>query len=151
MWSRTERCSNRCVASMSIILAGMAVPRCMPRSARKAGRQAAAASPDSCDATASALAGRRFNPCTTDSRHYLLIAPNLLKQELVASAPNRVWLADITYIQTGEGWLYLAAVLDLATRKVVGLAMRDHMRNRAAAGRFDDGRTAAKTGRRPHL
>ena len=75
-----------------------------------------------------ALAGRRFRPCTTDSRHHLPIAPNLLKQAFVASAPNRIWLADITYIATGEGWLYLAAVLDLATRKIVGWSMRDHMR-----------------------
>lgn len=75
-----------------------------------------------------ALAGRRFRPCTTDSRHHLPIAPNLLNQEFVASAPNRVWLADITYIATGEGWLYLAAVLDLATRRIVGWSMRDHMR-----------------------
>ena len=88
-----------------------------------------------------ALAGRRFRPCTTGSRHYLPIAPNLLKQEFVAAAPNRVWLADITYIATGKGWLgfgmmprimrrlrYLAAVLDLATRKIVGWSMRDHMR-----------------------
>lgn len=75
-----------------------------------------------------ALAGRRFRPCTTDSRHYLPIAPNLLQQEFVAAAPNRVWLADITYVATGEGWLYLAAVLDLATRKIVGWAMRDHLR-----------------------
>ncbi|KZE17980.1 transposase [Sphingomonas hankookensis] len=75
-----------------------------------------------------ALAGRRFRPCTTDSRHYLPIAPNLLAQNFVATAPNTIWLADITYIATGEGWLYLAAVLDLATRKIVGWAMRDHMR-----------------------
>lgn len=75
-----------------------------------------------------ALAGRRFRPCTTDSRHHLPIAANLLKQEFVASAPNRIWLADITFIATGEGWLYLAAVLDLATRRIVGWAMRDHMR-----------------------
>jgi putative transposase len=75
-----------------------------------------------------ALAGRRFKPCTTDSRHYLPVAPNLLQQEFVAAVPNCVWLADITYIATGEGWLYLAAVLDLATRKIVGWAMRDHMR-----------------------
>jgi transposase InsO family protein len=67
-------------------------------------------------------------PTTTDSRHQLPIAPNLLQQKFTASVPNRVWLADITYIPTGEGWLYLAAVLDLATRKVVGWAMRDHMR-----------------------
>lgn len=69
-----------------------------------------------------ALAGRRFRPCTTDSRHYLPIAPNLLAQNFVATAPNTIWLADITYIATGEGWLYLAAVLDLATRKIVGWA-----------------------------
>lgn len=75
-----------------------------------------------------ALAGHRFRPCTTDSRHYLPIAPNLLAQCFVATTPNRIWLADITYIATGEGQLYLAAVLDLATRKIVGWAMRDHMR-----------------------
>ncbi|MDQ0547078.1 transposase InsO family protein [Methylobacterium brachiatum] len=75
-----------------------------------------------------ALAGRRFRPCTTDSRHDLPIAPNLLKQQFSAALPNTVWLADITYLPTGEGWLYLAAVLDLATRKIVGWSMRDHMR-----------------------
>jgi putative transposase len=75
-----------------------------------------------------ALAGRRFRPRTTDSRHALPVAPNLLAQRFVALAPCRVWLADITYIATGDGWLYLAAILDLATRKIVGWAMRDHMR-----------------------
>jgi transposase InsO family protein len=75
-----------------------------------------------------ALAGRRFRPCTTDSRHALPVAPNRLRQDFVATASNHVWLADITYIATGEGWLYLAAVLDLATRQIVGWAMRDHMR-----------------------
>src|SRR5918993_2964751 len=80
-----------------------------------------------------ATASRRFRPTTTDSRHGLPIAPNLLKQRFVASAPNQVWLADITYIPTGEGWLYLAAVLDLATRKVVGWAMREHLRTELAA------------------
>jgi len=50
----------------------------------------------------------------------------------MASAPDRVRLADITTIATGEGWLYLAAVLDLATRKIVGWAMRDHMRTELA-------------------
>jgi len=75
-----------------------------------------------------ALAGRRFRPCTTDSRHDLPIAQNLLKQQFSAALPNTVWLADITYLPTGEGWLYLAAVLDLATRKIVGWSMRDHMR-----------------------
>ena len=75
-----------------------------------------------------ALASRRFRPTTTDSRHDLPVAPNLLKQQFSAPAPNCVWLADITSIPTGEGWLYLAAVLDLATRKIVGWSMRDHRR-----------------------
>ena len=85
------------------------------------------------------VAARRFRPVTTDSRHGLPIAPDLLGQGFQAPAPNRVWLGDITYIATEEGWLYLAPrqpvaaalrggssalpmmVLDLATRKVVGL------------------------------
>jgi transposase InsO family protein len=50
------------------------------------------------------------------------------KQQFSAMLPNPVWLADITSLPTGEGWLYLAAVLDLATRKIVGWSMRDHMR-----------------------
>jgi transposase InsO family protein len=64
---------------------------------------------------------------TTDSRHELPIAPNLVARDFTAKAPNRVWLADITYIPTAEGWLYLAAVMDLFSRKIVGWAMRDHM------------------------
>jgi transposase InsO family protein len=64
---------------------------------------------------------------TTDSRHGLPIAPNLIERHFGAAAPNRVWLADITYIPTAEGWLYLAAVMDLFSRKIVGWAMRDHM------------------------
>lgn len=64
---------------------------------------------------------------TTDSRHGLPIAPNLIERHFAAAAPNRVWLADITYIPTAEGWLYLAAVMDLFSRKIAGWAMRDHM------------------------
>src|SRR3989440_6911837 len=64
---------------------------------------------------------------TTDSRHDLPIAPNLIARDFTAEAPNRVWLADITYIPTAEGWLYLAAIMDLFSRKIVGWAMRDHM------------------------
>jgi putative transposase len=75
-----------------------------------------------------ARAPRRYRVCTTDSRHSLPVAPNLLDRNFVADRPNQVWLADITYIATGEGWLYLAVILDLFTRKVVGWAMRDHMR-----------------------
>ena len=75
-----------------------------------------------------ARAPRRYRVCTTDSKHSLPVAPNLLDQNFVADRPNQVWLADITYIPTAEGWLYLAAILDLFTRKVIGWAMRDHMR-----------------------
>jgi putative transposase len=60
---------------------------------------------------------------TTDSKHNLPVAPNLLGRNFVVSGPNRVWLADITYIPTAEGWLYLAGVLDLYTRRIVGCAM----------------------------
>jgi transposase InsO family protein len=70
---------------------------------------------------------------TTDSRHTLPIAPNLLARDFTAAAPNRIWLADITYIPTGEGWLYLAAVMDLFSRKIVGWAMRDHLRTELAS------------------
>ena len=75
-----------------------------------------------------ARAARRYRVCTTDSKHCLPVAANLLEQNFVADQPNQVWLADITYIPTSEGWLYLAVILDLFTRKVVGWAMRDHMR-----------------------
>jgi putative transposase len=75
-----------------------------------------------------ARASRRYRVCTTDSKHSLPVAANLLDQNFVAERPNQVWLADITYIPTDAGWLYLAVILDLFTRKVVGWAMRDHMR-----------------------
>jgi putative transposase len=65
---------------------------------------------------------------TTDSRHDLPIAPNLLGRDFFAAAPNRIWLADITYVETDQGWLYLATVLDLYSRRIVGWAMEDHFR-----------------------
>ena len=65
---------------------------------------------------------------TTDSRHDLPIAPNLVDRDFTTTAPNRIWLADITYVETGEGWLYLSTVMDLYSRKIVGWAMRDHLR-----------------------
>src|SRR5437763_10897775 len=70
----------------------------------------------------------RYRVCTTDSKHSLPVAANLLDRNFIADRPNQVWLADITYIPTAEGWLYLAVILDLFTRKVVGWAMRDHLR-----------------------
>jgi putative transposase len=76
-----------------------------------------------------AIMARPRRVCTTDSRHDLPIAPNLIARDFTAAAPNRVWLADITYIPIAEGWLYLAAVMDMFSRKIVGWAMRDHCRS----------------------
>jgi putative transposase len=70
---------------------------------------------------------------TTDSRHDLPIAPNLIARDFTAEAANQIWLADITYIPTTEGWLYLAAIMDLFSRKIVGWAMRDHMQAELAS------------------
>ena len=75
-----------------------------------------------------AIMARAWHPRTTDSRHDLPIAPNLIDRNFTAAAPNQVWLADITYIRTDQGWLYLAAVMDLYSRKIVGYAMGDHLR-----------------------
>ena len=69
---------------------------------------------------------RKFK-ATTDSRHSLPVAENLLDQKFEASAPNQIWLTDITYIPTGEGWLYLAGHKDLFTGEVVGYAMAERM------------------------
>jgi len=62
---------------------------------------------------------RRFRRMTTSS-HKLPVAPNRLKQDFTATAPNQRWVSDITYVRTDEGWLYLAVILDLYSRKVVG-------------------------------
>ena len=65
----------------------------------------------------------------TDSRHPCPIAFNLLGHNFsTISKPNEVWLTDLTYIATGEGWLYMAAIMDLHTRKIVGWSMRGHLR-----------------------
>jgi putative transposase len=66
---------------------------------------------------------RRFRVSTTDSNHALPIAPNLLARNFTATAANTVWAGDMTYIPTGEGWLYLAVVLDLFSRRIVGWSM----------------------------
>ena len=71
---------------------------------------------------------RRFVVRTTDSRHGHPIANNRLNRQFQQTTANRAWVADITYIPTGEGWLYLAAVLDLYSRRVVGWATADHLR-----------------------
>ena len=66
---------------------------------------------------------RRFRVVTTDSNHALPIAPNLLARNFTGAAANTVWVGDMTYISTDEGWLYLAVVLDLFSRRIVGWAM----------------------------
>ncbi len=70
---------------------------------------------------------RRRRVATTRSNHTLPVAPNLLNRNFTATRPNRKWVSDITYIPTDQGWLYLAVVLDLFSRKVVGWAMDTHM------------------------
>ena len=64
---------------------------------------------------------------TTNSNHDYPVAPNLLNRNFAVSKPNTAWVSDITYVATGEGWLYLAAVMDLCTGKIVGWAMSERM------------------------
>lgn len=110
---------------------------------RAAGPTARLASTPCCGATAAAsvaqgssgLRGLAASPRrarTTDSRHGYPIAPNRLARNVEAAAPNQTWLADLTYIPTGEGWLYLAAILDMHTRKIVGWSMRESLHTEIA-------------------
>jgi putative transposase len=75
---------------------------------------------------------RKRQPRTTDSRHEHPVAANVIERDFTAPAPNRKWVADITYVQTEEGWLYLAAVLDCFSRRIVGWAAADHLRRELA-------------------
>jgi putative transposase len=77
-----------------------------------------------------AKTARKFRCTTTDSNHDLPVADNLLDRQFHPSGANETWLADITYIATREGWLYLAAVEDLYSRRVVGWSLADHMESR---------------------
>jgi putative transposase len=69
----------------------------------------------------------KAHPVTTQRQPGVVPAPNLLNQDFTATAPNQKWVSDFTYIATGEGWLFLAVVLDLFSRKVIGWAMRNTM------------------------
>ena len=73
--------------------------------------------------------GKRRFRVTTDSRHGLPIAPNLLNRNFTVAAPNQAWTGDITYIPTNQGWLFLAVVIDLFSRRVVGWSMQPEMRS----------------------
>jgi hypothetical protein len=74
-----------------------------------------------------ARSGRRRRPLTTNSRHGHPVAANLLARSFRVAEPNVVWVGDITYLPTGEGWLYLAVLLDLFSRKVVGYALSERI------------------------
>ena len=75
---------------------------------------------------------RRFQT-TTESDHALPVAPNLLDRQFDVDGPDRVWAGDITYIWTGTGWCYLAVILDLYSRMVVGWSLATHMRTKLVA------------------
>lgn len=70
---------------------------------------------------------RKFRVQTTDSNHNMPVGPNLLNQQFSTKAPNKVWVTDITYIRTREGMLYLASVMDLFSRRIVGWAIQERM------------------------
>ena len=70
---------------------------------------------------------RRKYKATTNSDHSLPVAPNLLQRNFAADKPNAVWVSDITYIWTRQGWMYLAAILDLYSRKVVGWTLAERI------------------------
>ena len=79
---------------------------------------------------------RRFRT-TTESNHKLPVAPNTLNREFAVDSPDRVWAGDITYIRTATGWAYLAVILDLHSRMVVGWDLADHMRTELVENALD--------------
>lgn len=92
-----------------------------------------------------AQARPRFVPCTTASDHDEPIAPNRLAERATPAGPNQIWLQDITYVPTAQGWMYLALVMDLWSRKIVGWAMADHLRSELVVRALQ----MAQTQRRP--
>jgi len=94
-----------------------------------------------------AQGGGRFVPRTTDSNHDEPIAPNRLAERPAPEGPNQVWLQDITYVPTQQGWLYLALVLDLWSRKIVGWAMADHLRSELVVDALGMAQTQRQPGR----
>jgi len=71
--------------------------------------------------------GARKYKATTDSNHALPVAPNLLKRRFTVAQPNVAWVSDITYLWTRQGWMYLAVIIDLYSRKVIGWSLRERM------------------------
>lgn len=70
---------------------------------------------------------KKFKAKTTDSNHNNPVAPNILGQKFTAEKPSQVWLSDITYVETNEGWLYVFSIMDLCTRKIVGWSFADNL------------------------
>lgn len=89
---------------------------------------------------------RKYKP-TTDSKHDLPIAPNVLDREFTVEEPDEVWVSDITYIATAQGWLYLCVFIDLCTRAVVGWSMSANMKAELVVDAFRMG--VGKKGRAP--
>jgi putative transposase len=90
---------------------------------------------------------KAYKVTTTLSKHNYPVAPNTLDRQFWAGGPNEKWVGDITYIATREGWLYLAAMLDIYSRKVVGWAMDKHMEEGLVASALQ----MAATHRRPEV
>ena len=87
---------------------------------------------------------KKFRVTTTDSNHSHPVAPNVLNQNFIATAPDRIWVTDITYVPCREGRLYLASVLDLFTRKIVGWKLADRMTTDLVLAALDQAHTARK-------
>lgn len=83
----------------------------------------------------------RKHRCTTNSKHNLPIAENLLEQNFEVQEPDEVWVSDITYVETSQGWLYLCVFIDLFTRAVVGWSMSERMKAELVSDAFEMGMT----------
>jgi transposase InsO family protein len=90
-----------------------------------------------CENGIRAKQGKKYKPTTTNSKHNLPVAPNILNRQFQRDRPNEAWVADITYIPTEEGWLYLAAIMDLFSRRIVGWAMGDRISRHLAVRALD--------------
>ncbi len=97
-----------------------------------------------------ARARRKFK-ATTNSKHNLPVAPNLLAQNFLSRGPGKIWTSDITYIWTEEGWLYLAVVLDIYNREIVGWAMSERMTKELVLGAIQTSTRAKKATERSYL
>ena len=90
-----------------------------------------------CENGIRAKQGKKYKPTTTNSKHNLPVAPNILNRQFQRDRPNEAWVADITYIPTEDGWLYLAAIMDLFSRRIVGWAMGDRISRHLAVRALD--------------